>query len=108
MTEYLIGSLPFFVRWFVKVDNIEGNKEQGMRTVELVARQGHYLKPFAKILLEIADLREKRPSDTWSGSGGVDAPIIRKIRCLKASSRSLRRNCAGSSLRVIAALPTRD
>jgi hypothetical protein len=64
LTQYLIGSLPFFVRWFVRVDNIEGNKEQGMRTVELVARQGHYLKPFAKILLAIANLREKRPRDS--------------------------------------------
>jgi hypothetical protein len=61
MTEYVIGSLPFFVRWFVKVDNINGNKEQGMKTVELVAKQGRYLKPFAKILLAVANLREKRP-----------------------------------------------
>ena len=61
MTEYLIGSLPFFVRWFVKVDNISGNKEQGVKTVELVAKQGHYLKPFAKILLAVANLRDKRP-----------------------------------------------
>jgi len=61
MTEYVIGSLPFFVRWFVKVDNISGNKEQGVKTVELVARQGRYLKPFAKILLAVANLREKRP-----------------------------------------------
>ena len=61
MTEYLIGSLPFFVRWFVKVDNISGSKEQGVKTVELVARHGRYLKPFAKILLAVANLREKRP-----------------------------------------------
>ena len=61
MTEYVIGSLPFFVRWFVKVDNINGNKEEGIKTVELVARKGHYLKPFAKILLAVANLREKRP-----------------------------------------------
>jgi hypothetical protein len=60
-TEYLIGSLPFFVRWFVKVDNISGNKDVGMKTVQLVANQGHYLKPFAKILLAIANLREKKP-----------------------------------------------
>jgi hypothetical protein len=61
MTEYVIGSLPFFVRWFVKVDNIGANKEQGMKTVELVAKKGRYLKPFAKILLAVANLREKRP-----------------------------------------------
>jgi hypothetical protein len=63
-TEYLIGSLPFFVRWFVKVDNINGSKDVGMKTVQLVARQGHYLKPFAKILLAIANLREKRPRES--------------------------------------------
>jgi hypothetical protein len=61
MTEYVIGSLPFFVRWFIKVENINGSKEQGIRTVEIVARQGHYLKPFAKILLAIANLRDKKP-----------------------------------------------
>jgi hypothetical protein len=61
MTEYVIGSLPFFVRWFVKVENVGSNKEQGIKTVELVARQGKYLKPFAKILLAVANLREKRP-----------------------------------------------
>src|SRR5258705_6929335 len=61
MTEYVIGSLPFFVRWFIKVENINGSKEQGIKTVELVTQKGHYLKPFAKILLAVANLREKRP-----------------------------------------------
>src|SRR6266567_1797044 len=61
MTEYVIGSLPFFVRWFIKVENINGNKEQGIKTVEIVARKGHFLKPFAKILLAMAHLREKQP-----------------------------------------------
>ena len=29
--------------------------------MEIVAQKGHYLKPFAKILLAMAHLREKRP-----------------------------------------------
>jgi hypothetical protein len=61
MTEYVIGSLPFFVRWFIKVENINGSKEQGIKTVEMVAQKGRYLKPFAKILLAVANLREKKP-----------------------------------------------
>jgi hypothetical protein len=64
VAEYILGSLPFFIRWFVRIDDIQGSKEQGMRNVELVAKQGHYFKPFAKILLGIAYLREKRPHDT--------------------------------------------
>ncbi len=65
ISEYMVGSLPFFVRWFVKFDNVQGSKEQGVKNLELVVREGHYFKPFAKILLGIIDLREKkRPRET--------------------------------------------
>lgn len=62
-SEYLVGSLPFFVKWFVHFDNVSGSKEAGIRNLQLVANEGHYLKPFAKILLGIAALRDKRPQD---------------------------------------------
>jgi hypothetical protein len=62
-SEYMIGSLPFFVRWFVHFDNVSGSKEQGKQHLELTAREGHYFKAFARILLAIAALREKRPQD---------------------------------------------
>jgi hypothetical protein len=61
-SEYMIGSLPFFIRWFVHFDNISGSKEKGRQQLELVARQGHYFKAFAKILIGICDLREKHPA----------------------------------------------
>jgi hypothetical protein len=64
ISEYMVGSLPFFIRWFVRFDNVQGSKEQGVKNLELVVRDGHYFKPFAKILLGIIDLREKRPRET--------------------------------------------
>ena len=64
ISEYMVGSLPFFIRWFVRFDNVQGSKEQGVKNLELVVREGHYFKPFAKILLAIIDLREKRPRET--------------------------------------------
>ena len=60
----MVGSLPFFIRWFVHFDNVQGSKEQGVKNLELVVREGHYFKPFAMILLGIIDLREKRPRET--------------------------------------------
>ena len=63
LTEYLIGSIPFVFRWFVKFDDVQGDKKQGIRKLELVAERGHYLKTFAKILLATAAVREKRPRD---------------------------------------------
>jgi len=63
LSEYLVASLPFFIRWFVHFDNVNGNKAKGVESLEKVARDGHYLKPFAKILLGIIDLREKKYRD---------------------------------------------
>jgi hypothetical protein len=62
-SEYVLGSLPFFVRWFVHWDGVTGSKEMGIQHLETAARDGHYLKAFAKILLAIAAVREKRPTD---------------------------------------------
>jgi hypothetical protein len=61
LTEYLVGSIPFFIRWFIRFENINGSKEKGVQNVKLVAEKGHYLKPFGKILLAIAYLRDKKP-----------------------------------------------
>src|SRR5580698_6537059 len=29
-SEYMVGSLPFFIRWFVHFDNVSGSKERGI------------------------------------------------------------------------------
>ena len=63
LSEYMVGSLPFFIRWFVHFDNVDGDKAKGVRCLETVAREGHYLKAFGQILLGIIDLRERRPRD---------------------------------------------
>ena len=62
-SEYMVGSLPFFIRWFIDFDNVTGDKKSGLQRLQLVATEGHFLKPFAKILLAIAAVREKRPRD---------------------------------------------
>lgn len=61
--EYIVGSLPFFLRWFVHLDNVEGSKKKGIEELELVARQGKYYGPFARMLLSVIAMREKRPWD---------------------------------------------
>jgi len=63
-TDYMVGSLPFFVRWFVRFDNVSGNKEKGIENLRLTASEGHYFKAFAKILIAIISLREKKPLES--------------------------------------------
>jgi hypothetical protein len=59
-TEYIVGSIPFFIRWFIRFENISGSREKGIENVKIVAEKGRYLKPFGKILLAVAYLRDKR------------------------------------------------
>jgi hypothetical protein len=63
ISEYLLGSLPFFVKWFVKLEQAKGSKEQAVKNLQVVAKQGRYFGPFARILLAVVALREKRRQD---------------------------------------------
>jgi hypothetical protein len=57
---YVIGSLPSSARFFLWFGGIHGDKQLGMSQVEKTAEKGHYLKPFAKILLALSARREKQ------------------------------------------------
>jgi hypothetical protein len=56
--EYAVGSLPFFIRWFVHYDGVEGSKSRGIEHLKLAAQHGRYYGPFARILLAVASVRE--------------------------------------------------
>jgi hypothetical protein len=59
--NYIIGSLPGIKRLFLGFAGIHGDKKAGIQQLEIAADHGHYLRPFAKILLALAALREKKP-----------------------------------------------
>ena len=59
--NYIIGSLPAIKRFFLRFKGISGDKPGGIQQLEIAAARGRYLRPFAKILLAMAALREKKP-----------------------------------------------
>jgi len=59
-TNYIIGSLPGYKKFLLGFSGIHGNKKVGTQQLEIAAESGHYLRPFAKILLALAALREKK------------------------------------------------
>lgn len=61
MAEYVVGSMNFFFRLFVRFDKIKGSKEQAIADLQAVIAKGRYYPPFAKILLSVIHLRAKRP-----------------------------------------------
>lgn len=62
-TEYILGDLPFFIRWFVRYDGVQGSKRRGIEQLKLAAQHGRYYGPFARILLAVVSLREKKLRD---------------------------------------------
>jgi hypothetical protein len=59
--NYVIGSLPRYKRVVLGWAGIRGDKRIGIQQLQIAAERGHYLRPFAKILLALAALREKKP-----------------------------------------------
>jgi len=58
--NYVIGSLPGIKKFFLSFVGIHGDKKLGIQQLEIAADHGRYLRPFAKILLAMAALREKK------------------------------------------------
>jgi len=57
--NYFIGSLPGTKKFFLSFAGIYGDKKVGIQQLQIAGDHGNYLRPFAKILLALAVLREK-------------------------------------------------
>jgi hypothetical protein len=59
MSKYVIGSMAAPVRWLLRMGGLPADKQGGIADLQTTADHGHYLAPFARILLSIAYVREK-------------------------------------------------
>jgi hypothetical protein len=58
MSNYVIGCLPGYKRAFVWFGGVHGDRTKGMLLMAQAADRGHYLQPFAKVMLALAYERE--------------------------------------------------
>ncbi len=54
MSNYIIGSMPAYKKAFLWFGGVHGDKQHGMELMQIAANDGHYLRPFAKVLLALA------------------------------------------------------
>ncbi len=59
--EYIIGSLPWAVRYMVAIGGVRGSKKKGEQYVTRVAREGNLARDGARALLILLLRRERRP-----------------------------------------------
>ena len=57
--NYLLSQSPAPVRWLLRISGAETDKSGGIAKLRLTAAKGHFLAPFARLLLAVAALRDK-------------------------------------------------
>jgi hypothetical protein len=57
--NYMLSLKPAPVRWFLQMNGAETDRARGIENLRLTAEKGHYLCPYARLLLAVAALRNK-------------------------------------------------
>lgn len=83
--NYILACLPSYKRAVLWFGGLAGDKQRGMDQLAQAARDGAYLGPYAKILLALASLREKRGEDAKRLMAELtaefpDSPLFRRER----------------------------
>ncbi len=58
LENYLLSLKPAPMRAILWMTGSQVNREKGLEQLRMTAQYGHYLEPFAKLLLAVADLRD--------------------------------------------------
>jgi hypothetical protein len=58
--NYILGCLPAYKRFLIRFGGFHGDRALGMQQLAITAAKGHYLRPYAKITLGLAAMREKQ------------------------------------------------
>ena len=56
--NYLLGLRPAPVRWLLRLYGAQADKRAGIEKLTMTAERGHYLLPYARLLLSFAAMRE--------------------------------------------------
>lgn len=56
--NYLLSQKSAPVRWLLDLTGSQTDKDEGIKDLRIVAEKGHYLQPYANLLLAIAALRD--------------------------------------------------
>lgn len=59
--NYMLSLKPAAMRFFLMLRGDHMSKEDGIREMRLTAQKGHYLAPFARLMLAVAELKDNHP-----------------------------------------------
>lgn len=71
--NYLLSVNPAPLRWLLRLGGAQTDKQEGLAKLRLTAEKGHYLAPYARLLLAVAALRDHDRNQARSLLGGLAA-----------------------------------
>ncbi len=69
--NYLLSQQSAPMRWVLRVAGAQTDKETGLHNLRLTAEHGHYLLPYARLLLAVAALRDHDQTQAKDLLGGL-------------------------------------
>ena len=64
--NYLLSLKPAPLRWVLRITGAQTDKETGLQKLRITASKGHYLMPYARMLLAVAALRDHQTDQARS------------------------------------------
>lgn len=61
--EYIVGSLPWYIKWIAAIAGFHGSKEQGFKDLKLAAEHGDFVGDDSRVLEMVLFVREERYED---------------------------------------------
>ena len=61
--NYMLSLKSAPIRWILNLTGADTDREEGIRLLRLTAAKGHYLAPFARMMLAVAALRDNHPQE---------------------------------------------
>lgn len=57
--NYMLSLKPAPIRWILRLGGAQTDRQAGIERIRITAGKGHYLAPYARLLLAVAALRDK-------------------------------------------------
>lgn len=69
--NYMLSLKSAPARWLLRLGGAQTDKDRGVAKMKLAAEKGHYLQPFARLLLAVQNLRDRNKAAARELLGGL-------------------------------------
>lgn len=71
--NYMLSLAPAPIRWFLRLSGAQTDRQAGLERLRVTAEKGHYLLPYARLLLAVVAIRDKDTVDARRILSGLSA-----------------------------------